>query len=142
MSKLKHRLSWAKIVIATKFFRVVFAVAQVLFPQSYRRYMHIAANSDVTHRMVHTLIIVGQMAKALGLEKCEIVHNLAKNMRGEAIGYQHEKLAARIIDAEYPARAFISAVILNGEWSRTCRYRFQQADVRALADAKIPGQAF
>lgn len=133
-----NRREWLKLLIARKWNTVVGRAIRFVSPKLYDRYItyQTAKYPDVVG-IVNAMAIVGRVAIAFGLQKSPVLKEISMVLNGRLNGDSSYGIAERVLTSKRPGVAFISAVVLNGEWDRRCKYNIANPDNLKLIKAEV-----
>lgn len=132
------RLKWLELMAGRFWSTIVNGCLKLISPRLHDRYMDVQLAKNPEVRMiVDAMAIVGRVAIEFGLQNSPTLKSVSVILRGDLNAISHYKLAERILISEYPGRAFISAVVRNGEWDRRCKYNIANPEKRKLLDVPV-----
>ena len=133
-----NRREWLKLLIVRKWNIMVGRAMHFVSPKLYDHYIayQIAKYPDVAG-IVNAMAIVGRIAIEFGLHKSPTLRSISTVVRGDLEGGSNYRLTESILTSSYPGRAFISAVVRNGEWDRRCKYNIADPEKRKLIDVSV-----
>ena len=132
------KVKWLELLSGRVWSTIVNGVLRLISPSLHERYLdtQIAKNPEM-RMIVDAMAIVGRVAIEFGLQNSPTLKAVSKVVRGDINGLNHYGVAESILIAKYPGRAFISAVVRNGEWDRRCKYNIANPDKRKLLDVPV-----
>lgn len=133
-----NRREWLKLLIARKWNTVVGRAIRFVSPKLYDRYItyQTAKYPDVVG-IVNAMAIVGRVAITFGLQQSPVLKEISMVLNGRLNGDSSYGIAERVLTSKRPGVAFISAVVLNGEWDRRCKYNIANPDNLKLIKAEV-----
>lgn len=132
------KVKWLELVSGRIWNTIVSGTIKMLSPNTHERYLDTQMAKNPEMRMiVDAMAIVGRVAIEFGLQNSPTLKAISSVVRGDINGLSHYDAAESILIAKYPGRAFISAVVRNGEWDRRCKYNIANPDKRKLLDVPV-----
>lgn len=132
------KLKWLELMAGRIWSTIIHSAIRLISPRVYERYVDtVMAKNPDTRMIVDAMAIVGRVAIEFGLQDSPTLKAVSSVVRGNLNGREHYGMAEHILTATYPGRAFISAVVRNGEWDRRCKYNITNANKRKLIDVPV-----
>lgn len=133
-----NKIKWVNILAARLRNKFIHTVLRKVSPNLYLRYIDsLIAKNPESRMIVDAMAIVGRIAIEFGLHKSPTLRSISTVVRGDLDGGSNYRLAESILTSSYPGRAFISAVVRNGEWDRRCKYNIADPEKRKLIDVSV-----
>ncbi len=132
------KVKWVELLLGRLWSTVVNGVLRTISPSIHESYIdsQLAKNPEM-RTIVDAMAIVGRVAIEFGLQNSPTLKAVSVVLRGNINAIEHYKLAESILTAPLPGRAFISAVVRNGEWDRRCKYNIADPAKRKLLDVPV-----
>lgn len=132
------KLKWLELMSRRIWSRAVNGVLRTVSPKLHDRYVDsiIAKNPDY-RVIIDAMAVVGRVAVEFGLQNSPTLEAVSSVLRGDFEAAQNYALSERILTSSHPGRAFISAVVRNGEWDRRCKYNIANPDKRKIIDVPV-----
>lgn len=132
------KLKWLDLMAGRIWSTIVNGVLRLISPTLHERYMDTQMAKNPEMRMIiDAMAIVGRVAIEFGLQNSPTLKSVSTVVRGDLNAIEHYDVAEKILTAKFPGRAFISAVVLNGEWDRRCKYNIADENKRKLLDVPV-----
>ena len=132
------KLKWLELMSGRLWNNIVNATLRTISPNLHSRYIDsLMAKNPESRMIVDAMAIVGRIAIEFGLHKSPTLRSISTVVRGDLEGGSNYRLTGPILTSNYPGRAFISAVVRNGEWDRRCKYNIADPRKRKLIDVPV-----
>lgn len=132
------KLKWLELMSGRLWNNIVNATLRTISPKMHDRYIDSIIEKNPECRViVDAMAVVGRIAIEYGLQDSPTLKAVSSVLRGDLEAAANYELSERILTSSYPGRAFISAVVRNGEWDRRCKYNIADPRKRKLIDVPV-----
>lgn len=132
------KLKWLELMSGRLWNNIVNAILRTISPKMHDRYIDSLIEKNPECRViVDAMAVVGRIAIEFGLQDSPTLKAVSSVLRGDLEAAANYELSERILTSSHPGRAFISAVVRNGEWDRRCKYNIADPNKRKLIDVPV-----